>query len=110
MDALAASSPDDLVGRRGSVPLMRIETAGPATVIVAGEIDASTCGQLAAALRRPSVELADLAGVTFIDTAGLRTLLGAATDRGTHRPLRFVASSRCVRRLAALLGHDDRFR
>ncbi|HZU56851.1 MAG TPA: STAS domain-containing protein [Actinocrinis sp.] len=70
---------------------------GCQVVDVAGEVDMSTCAQLAAALERgrePGVPLvADLADVEFFDASGLRALL-AANDGGPRwgSPLRVVPS------------------
>ncbi|MDP9399836.1 MAG: STAS domain-containing protein [Actinomycetota bacterium] len=59
-------------------------------VEVAGELDLSTGGELQDAVRRAVDEgrerlLVDLGGVTFIDSAGLGALLGAARTARAHR-------------------------
>lgn len=70
---------------------------GCQVVDVSGEVDMSTCAQLAAALdrgREPGVPLVvDLADVGFFDASGLRALL-AANDGSRKRgaPLRVVPS------------------
>lgn len=70
---------------------------GCRVVDVSGEVDMSTCAQLAAALdrgREPGVPLvADLTDVAFFDASGLRALL-AANNRSPKwgAPLRVVPS------------------
>ena len=52
--------------------------AGDGVVVVAGELDAATAGQLARRLSAPpAVRVIDLSGVTFIDASGLRVLVDA---------------------------------
>jgi anti-anti-sigma factor len=87
-----------------------VETVEEARLVrVAGEIDASTAGEL----RRHVLDgrdertalLLDLAEVDFIDSTGLRVLLDAssdATDMGW--PFFIVRPSATVQRLIALTG------
>ena len=56
--------------------------AGDGVVVVAGELDAATAGQLARRLSAPpAVRVIDLSGVTFIDASGLRVLVDATRPR-----------------------------
>ena len=73
---------------------------------VTGELDLATAPRLDEALagaRRPSVVVVDLSGCTFLDSAGIRTLVGAARPaRGrrswpSHRLASIPASSACSR-------------
>jgi anti-sigma B factor antagonist len=81
-----------------------------AVVVVHGEIDLATAPQLRdAALRALAVGAGnlhlDLAGVTFMDSAGLHVLL--ATRRRAHLAgghLALCGTSRCVDRLLELTG------
>lgn len=90
---------------------------GPPVLEVVGEVDAHTCSRLKAALdellapgeRGPDIVI-DMAGVTFLDSSGLRVLLGAAKeaeDLGGHVRLR--APSDGVVRLLEITGLAERF-
>lgn len=88
--------------RAAGVPGQRIETAmellktefiqgDPPVLQVDGEIDLSTADHLQAALEEalstdPHV-VVDMAGVTFLDAAGLRVILQAATSLNGAGPL-----------------------
>lgn len=65
----------------GPTTLSTTERAHP-PVVLDGEIDMATAGQLTAALREPLAVggpvVVDLSQVTFIDSTGLRTLYDAA--------------------------------
>jgi anti-anti-sigma factor len=67
------------------------ETGSRTTITVAGELDSATCGELVSAVERvleepqiPEIVL-DLAGVSFIDSSGMRAIVmveRAAAERG----------------------------
>lgn len=89
--------------------LLKIELiqGAPPALRIGGEIDLSTAGQLRTALEKacaaaPDV-VVDLAGVTFLDVAGLRALLEVAESRNGAGPLTLVNASR-VKWLLELVG------
>jgi anti-anti-sigma factor len=84
---------------------------------ITGEVDAHTCGRLKAALDEllgsagdaPDL-VVDMTGVTFLDSSGLRVLIGAykeAEERGGR--LRLRSPSDGVVRLLEITGLADRF-
>ena len=76
---------------------------GDGVVVVTGELDAATAGQLARRLAAPpAVRTIDLSGVTFIDASGLRVLVKARDCAATRCLLR--APSRRVVRLLEITG------
>ena len=82
-------------------------SATPPVITVAGEVDAEAAPALASALAGlPEGDVAfDLAGVTFIDSSGLRVLAGAAGDaEGRGRRCSVVAASPAVERIFAMTG------
>lgn len=84
---------------------------GRARVVVRGELDAFTAPDLLAGVAEAAgdeVEL-DLAGVTFIDSSGLASVI-AAHQRldGDHRRLVIVQRSEVVQRLLDLSGVAER--
>ena len=80
-------------------------------LLLTGEIDSYTAPELSERLAGdPPVEVLDLAGVTFIDSSGLRTLLAAtrrASQLGTVVRLRNVRPT--VRRMLEITGTADQF-
>jgi anti-sigma B factor antagonist len=81
-------------------------------LLLQGEIDSYTAPELADRLAaEPPVEVLDLAGVTFIDSSGLRTLVEAHQARAeTGSRLMLRAPSAAVQRLleiSGLGGHLD---
>jgi anti-anti-sigma factor len=88
------------------------DTRTPCLVIICGEIDIATTGNLRDALttaltRGPHIE-ADLSAVTFMDASGIGVLLAArrqAAEAGGSLTLR--APSAVVRRLTEILGLDE---
>ncbi len=81
--------------------------ATPALVTVVGEVDAEAAPALAEAVEQLSGgDLAfDLAGVTFIDSSGLRVIAGAAGDaEAGGRRCTVVAASPAVERIFAMTG------
>ena len=81
-----------------------VRTTSASTLAVSGDVDVATAPALEAALDRTSIVCVDLAGVSFMDAAGLAVLLRAHRDRVGGLSVR--APSRCVARLLALTGHD----
>jgi anti-sigma B factor antagonist len=85
---------------------------GDGVLVLAGEIDSYTAPELSEHLAaEPAVEVVDVAGVTFIDSSGLRVLVEAHQSRaaaGSRLVLR--APSSAVQRLleiSGLAGHLD---
>lgn len=81
-------------------------------LVLAGEIDSYTAPELAGRLaEHPPVEVVDVAGVTFIDSSGLRVIVEAHQARsasGSRLVLR--SPSAPVQRLleiSGLVGHLD---
>ena len=99
------------IGRNESIRVV-IDESG--TVVAQGDIDLAGGPLLEAAiLRREGAApiVIDLEKVEFIDSSGLRSLLGAsrrASDRGTTVVLRRPSSG--VVRLLAITGTTDQFR
>jgi len=82
----------------------------PPVLLLQGEADFSTTDQLRAALDHAlsvdSTVVVDMAGITFIDAAGLRAVLQAAASRNGLGPLRLVNAPR-VARLLEIVGLSD---
>jgi anti-sigma B factor antagonist len=80
-------------------------------ISVAGEIDAHTCPDLAAALEplRGSGDVRiDMAGVQFIDSSGLRVLIGAhQRAAAAKRKLLIDRPSKSVLRIIEISGLAD---
>ena len=92
--------------------LLKIEfvRGEPSVLRVQGEADCSTADQLREALNEaqsddPTVVI-DMAGVTFIDAAGLRVVLETAESRNGVGPLTLVNASR-VAWLLEVVGLSD---
>ncbi len=84
---------------------------GVAVVTVTGEVDVATCELLREGLLRVVTDehdrdlVVNLAGVTFIDSAGVGVLVGAWRRLGTRRgSLALAAPSPQVRRILATTG------
>lgn len=102
------------IGRTLSVTLAQVQLAVSITsnsrtihVRAAGELDLATAPQLAADLAGLSGDIGtielDLAGVTFIDLAGLRTILEARSDAEARgQQLRILVPGRACARLLEL--------
>lgn len=81
-------------------------------IVVAGEIDSSTCGPLRDAIKRSQLTrpaapvLLDMREVDFIDSSGLGVLIEAYNVAGR---LSIVNPSYPVERLLRLTGQYDRF-
>src|SRR5690349_7528489 len=89
-----------------------VSTDVDGVLVLAGEIDSYTAPELSEHLgAKPPVEVIDVAGVTFIDSSGLRVLVEAHQSRaavGSRLVLR--APSAAVQRLleiSGLAGHLD---
>ncbi|MEY2473693.1 MAG: anti-sigma factor antagonist [Actinomycetota bacterium] len=93
-----------------------VSSEGGVTVVaVRGELDLDTAETFASALSdgvrsgQPEVRV-DMSGVTFIDSSGLRCLIGAyKTLAAEDRVLRVVEPSRTVVRLLKATGQFERF-
>jgi anti-anti-sigma factor len=82
---------------------LTIHDEGGGVLRVVGEFDVATASEVQARLaahRGPAI--LDLREVTFIDSTGLRTLLGATRERGGDEPLVLRTPSPAVRRLIEL--------
>lgn len=96
--------------------MLRISVSGAATTVlsVTGEVDLSTSEQLteavSAAVQASEVEVVevDLAGVSFMDSAGLRVLV-AGMKQADAQDVRLVASNPQpqVRKVFELTGLDE---
>src|SRR5262249_22780396 len=79
----------------------------PPVLRVAGEIDMATAESLAAALKEAiaadATVIIDMAGVTFVDAAGLQVILHAAASKNGLGPLTLVNAAR-VAWLLELVG------
>ena len=78
-------------------------------VAVAGELDVATCPELEAALHpilaRADSLLLDLGGVSFLDAAGVGTLLTIqVAARAQGKSFRLISAHQNVRRVLDLLG------
>ncbi len=80
-------------------------------LVVEGELDPSTSPQLAERLEDDVVAgrtvVLDLSGVQFVDSSGLRTLIGASSRLGDRLVIR--QPSAVVTRLFELTGIADHF-
>ena len=99
----------------GAAGFERGNRAGEPILVVRGEIDLATAGDLRDELRKliadaDSPALVDLSGVTFIDSSGVDVLAGArrnADDAGVE--LILVEPSSQVRMVLELTGLWDHF-
>ena len=97
---------------RPATDLLTVEVSDPAPVArvtATGEIDSSSAPllreQLDTLLESPLTELTiDLAGVTFLDSAGLCVLAAVHRRVGSDVALRVLASSRAVIRPLQITG------
>jgi anti-sigma B factor antagonist len=89
---------------------VRSETlpGGTHVVHVSGELDLATAPRLEEALAAATGEqlVIDLSGCTFLDSAGIRTLVAAARDRAGASPLRIVSADPGIVRLLEITGVD----
>ncbi|MFI9115957.1 STAS domain-containing protein [Streptomyces venezuelae] len=104
-------NPTPLAAVPAAPPRMTTDVTPDGTLLVSGEIDASTASTLLRALTdalraHPEGVALDLSAVTFCDCAGLRAFLAARyqhLDIG-RLPLRVVAASPRMTRLLRLTG------
>lgn len=77
-------------------------------LVVSGELDPSTAPDLASRLSGlEGTVVLDLRGIRFVDSSGLRTLIGASAELGERLVLR--APSPVVTRLFDLTGIAEHF-
>jgi anti-sigma B factor antagonist len=89
---------------QGSASLLSItvhHVGGAEVLVVAGEVDMASAGQLRSEVgrclaERPAVLVLDLAAVTFLDSAGLAVLVEAHRAAAPHTALRVVADQHAV--------------
>jgi len=86
------------------------EVGGIVDLVVSGEVDLDSAEVLQDALQRvlsdgPPAIRVDLAGVSFLNSTGLRALVAGATD-AKHRGIRYsvVHPQRAVRRVLDIAG------
>jgi anti-sigma B factor antagonist len=83
---------------------------GVRTVHVSGELDLATAPRLEEELADVSADtlVIDLSGCTFLDSAGIRTLVGAARERSSAgSTLRLVTANPGILRVLAITGVDS---
>ena len=87
-----------------------LEPGKPPVLHVHGEVDIASAPQLAEALgdalSEDSSVVLDMAGVTFVDAAGLRVILRAANSLNGRGPLTLVHADR-VAKLLELVGLSE---
>ena len=86
---------------------------GVDAVFVTGELDLATAPRLDEALAALTADVivVDLSGCTFLDSAGIRALVGTARKLGeADRGLRVVTSDAGVLRLLEITGVDTLIR
>jgi anti-sigma B factor antagonist len=99
-------------GTRAEVLTVSIRRDGATTVVLDGELDMHGVGELTRAvaealLDRPDVLEIDTAGLLFMDSAGLKSLLQARTAAAeAGSVLRLRRPSESVRRVIGLAGLD----
>jgi anti-anti-sigma factor len=88
-----------------------LEELGARSFRVTGSLDVPSAGSLHEVLdllsREPGDITLDLAGVTFMDSGGLRALLQACSDLGDRGEVLVVNPSSQVRHLMDLTGVED---
>jgi anti-anti-sigma factor len=87
-----------------------IDELGPRSFRLTGSLDVPSGGMLTELLdvlsRTEGDITLDLAGVTFMDSGGLRALIQACMDLGDRGEVRLVNPSRQVSRLLGLTGAE----
>lgn len=90
------------------------ERAGAVHLVLRGELDISTAARLEDDLRRveadgPALTVIDLSGLDFMDSTGLRLLIGAdSRAREAGRRLVLVQGNEMVQRVLRLTRLDER--
>jgi anti-sigma B factor antagonist len=103
LDSLTVATAGDFDLRSESLP------GGVHTVHVSGELDLATAPRLEEALADVSAQtlVIDLSGCTFLDSAGIRTLVGAARERsGAGSTLSVVTADPGILRLLEITAVD----
>ena len=79
---------------------------GISVVTITGDLDVGSADDVEAALATPGPLLADLCGVDFVDSYGLRTLLQRHRRAETEREIFAIAAPRdsALQRLLELVG------
>jgi anti-sigma B factor antagonist len=89
---------------------LTITSSAPATLVVAGELDAHTAPELADALAELPADvdvMLDLGELSFMDSSGLRVLIAShRTLSETGQSLTLRHPSRSVQRLLSVSGLD----
>ena len=80
----------------------------PSRLRLTGELDVLSATLLGRLLADPAVDELDVAGISFIDAAGL-TVLVAARDDARRTDLRLLAPAPAVLRILELAGEVDSF-
>ena len=97
----------------GSTESLTVSTGGSGAIVARGDIDLAGGPVLEAAILQQENDeplVLDVSGVVFIDSSGLRSLLGAsrrAGERGTFVVLRSPSAE--VRRLLEITGTETQF-
>ena len=91
-----------------SAATLKVVQDGPSRLRLIGELDLAAAPKLNARLARLDGDLdVECAGLTFIDVAGMRLLLGVHEScRSRGAKLTIVNPPQCVVRLAGLMGVD----
>jgi anti-anti-sigma factor len=106
----------DLDQTVGSAQLLQwsvAAAAGTVTVSVEGELDLANCESLRAVLRevtsrKPDQVVVDLAQLSFLDSSGIRCLIGAAQDAQAGETRLVVRQPQpSVRRVMEVCGVDE---
>jgi anti-anti-sigma factor len=88
---------------------------GVAVFVLVGRVDSAGAAELDQALQSATVEgkhkmVLDMSGVSYINSAGLRTLADILTqNRANHGDLRLVALNLKVERVFKIIGFDKFF-
>ena len=82
----------------------RFDQGDVVVVALAGELDIATA-EIAEKALRPGVDVLDLTALEFMDSAGVRVLLGICVARG--EPLVVRGVTRAVRRILNMTGLSD---
>jgi anti-sigma B factor antagonist len=90
---------------------IRVEAGPPRALLLEGEIDLATAGQLRDALLEAVASdstpvVVDMAGVTFVDASGIRTVLEVAQAMNGRGPLTIMHAP-LMQRLLDLVGLHD---
>ncbi len=104
-----------MTDREGLLSISEDRDGNRRLLVLAGELDGQTCLHLDAAARRSmqpdgDALALDLEAVTFVDSAGLRTLVTLDRElREVGRPLVLLRTGRALSRLLELTALDQHF-